>query len=77
MKQINGSSEDIQLFQVLTENEITIKKIIKLKKNYALNSGKIGGHVQTRCLSPYKSSILPTLGHILFSARTNGYNKNS
>lgn len=32
----------------------------------------MGGHVQTKCLSPYMSSILPTVGHILVSDFTNG-----
>lgn len=35
-------------------------------------SGKIGGHVQNRFLSPYISSILPTLGQILLLPFMNG-----
>lgn len=42
--------------------------------NYSmLKSGKIGGQVQIKCLSPKTSSIRPTVGQIFESGRTNAY----
>lgn len=42
------------------------------KHFHVYKSGSMGGHVQTRCLSPYASSILATVGHTFESGRTNG-----